>query len=355
MKKNKLSTLLFFLIFSLFTALYANNNLKFVFRGRAAGNEASIKVKLQGEYEKIPNASFKMKVLIFSDSTLIREAKDINLSRDQNNVFKMNLDLNGLDLTKKYSLFIKPDKYLGKLFCSSSSYSKNCTQSGIVFTTGTNNLDLVFEQLFSGDIAPQDGKVTAQDISKIMNDIGDSGSNGLSTDINSDGKVETVDYSLALYSLSKNYEDDIYPQVSATPTPTGYQSQTPTPTPTSLTSPSPTVSPSPTTTAGGSGTCKATINGKIYVKAMGQTYCSPMTNEKAEVCVSSASECTQVKCVDRVIEESKSAVNVCASGFGNLDEAASRATLSCQVEFVVGPCTPTPTPSINCSQEGPSC
>ena len=345
MDKTKLITLLFFLTLSLLLAIYANINLKFIFQGRAAGNETNIKIQLQGEYDKIPNVIFKTRVLIFNDANLIREAEDINLTRDQKNFFKFNLDLNGLDLTKKYSLFIKPEKYLGKLFCSPSSYSKSCTTSEIVFAAGTNSLELVFEPLFSGDVMPQDGKVTAQDISKIMNDIGESSPNGLSTDINSDGRVETVDYSLALYSLSKNYEDDLYPQISTTPTPI----------PTLSSSPTPTLAPSSTSTTGSGGTCRATISGKIYVKAMGQTYCSPLNNEQSQMCVTSAADCTQVKCIDQVIIESKNAVNICASGFGSLDEAASRATLSCQVEFVPGPCTPTPTPQINCNEEGPSC
>lgn len=354
MLKNKnLIPTLFFVILIFLLAIYNAGNFRFIFKGIAASDEVNIRIQLQGEYEKIANPKFKTKVLIYSDNLLIKEIKDVILTKDRLNFFKLNIDLTGFDLTKKYSIFIKPDKYLGKFFCSSSSYIKNCTKSEIIFNTGTNNLELIFEPFFSGDISPADGKITAEDISKIINSIGDETTDYLATDINSDNRVETVDYSLALYSLSKNYTDDAIPVTNnATPTlaPSVIPSSIPSLTPTIVAN-----SPTPTTIPNQSGTCKAVVNGNIYVKSIIKTYCSPINNESTEMCVSSAEECNVTKCVDEIIKASKVGVDVCAGGWGTLDEAASRATLKCQVEFVPGPCTPTPTPPLDCSTDGPSC
>ncbi|MFA6532428.1 MAG: hypothetical protein WCT22_00345 [Patescibacteria group bacterium] len=347
--------IIFLLIIVLFTLFLPSLN-KLIFFNRASGNQLDIKVKLQGEYDKITSPSFKTKVVLYSGTALVKEYTDQSLTKDNQNIFKVTLDTTGLDLNQTYAVFIKPDKYLGKLFCSPTSFSANCKTPQIIIPTGTSTLDLTQDMFFSGDIAPQDGKIAADDISKIAKLVGKASTGYQEADINSDGVVQTVDYSLALYSLSKNYVDDVVPStwVAVTPTPTIVG-----PSPT-LTEAAPTLTPTPiistptATIAPSGGTCKATINGKIYGNYI-IGFCSPINNETTSVCVSNASECTVANCLNEVITTSKDAISQCTSGGGTIDEAKSRATLSCQVQFTPGNCIPTPTPAIDCNDNGPSC
>ncbi len=322
---------------------------KLIFFNRASGNQLDIKIKLQGEFDKITGPNFKTKVVLYSGSGLVKEYTDQNLTKDNQSIFKVTLDTTGLDLNQTYAVFIKPDKYLGKLFCSPTSFSANCKTPQIIIPTGTSTLDLTQDLFFSGDIAPQDGKIAADDISKIAKLVGKTSTGYQAEDINSDGIVQTVDYSLALYSLSKNYVDDVIPStwIVVTPTPTEI-ALTPTTTPMMSTpTPTPTVAPS-------GGTCNAVINGKIYGNYLFVNFCSPINNESASSCVASAADCTPQNCIEEVIKASKEGINSCASG-GTIDEVKSRPTLSCQVQFVPGNCIPTPTPAIDCNEEGPSC
>jgi len=363
MKNNQLRfifavILLFILILSSFFLPSLN---KLIFFNRAAGNQLDIKIKLQGEYDKIINATFKTKVALYSGSGLVKEYADQSLTKDNLSTFKLTLDTTGLDLNQTYAIFVKPDKYLGKLFCSPTSYSANCKTPQIIIPSGTSTLDLTQDLFFSGDIAPQDGKIAADDISKIVKQIGKTSTGYQETDINSDGVVQTVDYSLALYSLSKNYVDDVVPSawIVLTPSPTivGNPTTTPIPTltaPTATSTPTPTISTPTATVAPSGGTCNAVINGKIYGNYLFVNFCSPINNESASTCVASAADCTPQNCIEEVIKASKAGINSCASG-GTIDEAKSRPTLSCQVQFVPGNCIPTPTPVIDCNEDGPSC
>jgi len=223
-------------IIILISLLISSTN-KLVFFNRATDNQLNILIKLQGQYDQIANPTFKTKVVLYGQSGLTREYSNQTLTKDHQNIFKVTINTTGLSFNQMYAIFIKPDKYLGKLFCSPTSSSANCKTPQIIIAAGSNDLDLTQDLLFSGDISPQDGKIAADDISKISNQVGKTSTDYLSTDINSDGRVQTVDYSLAIYSMSKNYIDDPIPSswnVSITPTsiPTQPQiSTTPTPIP----------------------------------------------------------------------------------------------------------------------------
>jgi len=361
MKSKKLFQIavLIIIFLAILALTWAPESLKkAIFQGRAYANELNIKITLQGEYDKIASPTIKTKVLFYKESGLAKQFVDQPLTKVSKNIFTINIDTTGLDLNTPYALFIKPDRYVGRLFCAPTIYSASCTSPQITISAGSNTLDLTNAVLYAGDINPQDGKITAEDISKILQQIGQASTTYLSGDINSDSKVESVDYSLALYSLSKNYVDDsvLFGGTSAptnTPAPTTGDSPTNAPTPT--TGNSPTTAPTPTTGSTG-GTCKATVNGKIYGSAMMQSFCSPLNNETAEKCVDSASQCTNTACIDQVIVEAKAGIAKCGSAYGaTLDEAKSRATLTCQTQFVPGSCVPTPTPTISCDNNGPSC
>lgn len=225
MKKNKLKII--YIIFLLLTitliSLSPSSVRKLIFFNRAAENQLNIQMKLQGQFNGTKNAVLKTKVSLYTQSGLVKEYLNQNLIQDNQNIFKVTIDTTGLNLNQMYAVYIKPDKYLGKLFCSPSSASINCkTPQIIINSSNSNNLDLTHNLLFSGDILPQDGKIAADDISKISNKIGKTSTNYLAADINTDGIIQTVDYSLALYSLSKNYVDDEIPSnwTVVTPTPT---------------------------------------------------------------------------------------------------------------------------------------
>ena len=224
------------------------NQIKIPFlKSRAFANELTIKIKLQGEYDKIVNPYLKTKVVFYTVYGKVREYSDLKLVKSQANIFSLQIDLADLPLNQLYALFIKPDKYLGRLFCQVNSYVPNCNNPGIALQAGQNLIDFTQFYFFSGDIAPQDGKVTAEDISKILRDIGKITADYLETDINSDLMVKIVDYSLALYSLSKNYVDDVIPFPNSLVSTIFPSSLTPTslPTPTSQPSLEPTKTPTP--------------------------------------------------------------------------------------------------------------
>ena len=247
MKKNfwQIAVLLFIFI-SLLAYLFAPKSIKkMLLRSRAYTNELNIRIKLQGEYDKIDNPSFNTKVVLYNQTGKVKEYTNQTLAKKNENIFNVTIDTTGLEFNTTYAIFVKPDKYLGKLFCSSTAYSENCTTPQITISSGSNTLYLTQSLFLSGDISTQDGKITAEDISKILKQIGQVTTDYLSGDINSDKKVEGVDYSLALYSLSKNAVDDpitiVFTTTTPTPTPTTGQSPTNTPTPTKTPTPTPNV------------------------------------------------------------------------------------------------------------------
>jgi len=96
-----------------------------------------------------------------------------------------------------------------------------CAQTNlpaIFFHRGTNDVDLTGEIILAGDLSPQNGKVDAEDLSRVIADLGKITTTILPTDINNDYYVGVDDLAYVIYSLSKNSVDDKIILISPTPT-----------------------------------------------------------------------------------------------------------------------------------------
>ncbi len=225
---------------------------------RAAGPELNLKIKLQGDFGNITNPPIKAVVSLYTVEAKIKEFADQSLIQENQNVFSIKLSLSDIDLTKIYAVFIKPEKYLGRLFCSQIVVGADCRSPQLIFGNNQNNIDLSKYIFLSGDLKPFDGKVSSYDLSIIIHNLGKVASPSADTDINYDSSTDTQDYSLALYSLGQNVVDDPinFASSSATPTPIApvtpttkpATTNTPIPTPTTTTTIQPTPTQTPTRT-----------------------------------------------------------------------------------------------------------
>ncbi len=235
--------------------------MKYGLRTRATGPELNLEIKLQGDFSNINNPPIKAAVTLYTVEAKIMEFTGQSLIQENQNVFSIKLSLSDIDLTKIYAVFIKPERYLGRLFCSQTVVGSECRSPQLIFENKQNNIDLSEHIFLSGDLKPFDGKVSSYDLSIIINNLSKVASPPADTDINNDDYTDTQDYSLALYTLGKNGVDDTinFASPSATPTPTvlitpTQSALTSTPTPTTTVQPTLTKTPTQTPTSGPSKT-----------------------------------------------------------------------------------------------------
>jgi len=220
------------------------SNLKRLLFSKASTNTIKILVKIQGinytEGHQMP-----LYVQLLNDNQAnVKSYPYIISKQKESNIFEAEIDVSDVDLSYKYSLIVKPRLGVRRLFCNLSQTGSSCSKSGLILINNTT-YNLAFETLFLGDVSPQDGKVTAGDLSYIKSYIGQD-YNSLA-DINYDEKVDTQDYDLALYSVEKDAQDDTIPwETNYTPTPTS--NITSTLTPTAVPTVTPTSAPAATTT-----------------------------------------------------------------------------------------------------------
>jgi len=346
MKKNQ--WLLIFLI-SLFLFMYLGT--RFAFRTRANNINLNLKLKLQGVFQ--PDVQLKLRIDLYTQSGRVAQFQNVMLKADSNNYFTGLVILEqNLDLSVPYALFIKPENYLGQLFCSQTKSGQECQYPEIILSNSLTSLDLSQKPFFSGDLVPQDGKVDSGDLSRLFRDIGKTNS---PVDINLDGIVNGVDYALAQKTLSLNLADDpislaALSPTPAAPTPTGIVNN-PTPLPTATPTPTPAATPTlvPQATRG---RCNGTVTGQVKVRYLGITECRVL-NESDYRCVDSASECTPSECVSFTKEAIRESLQRCGAGLATFDEANS--TINCQVNFVPDASCQDPTPSTSCDDTSPKC
>jgi len=188
---------------------------------RAYRNTATIKIKLQGDF--LPQVRITGDVTLYKSQGKVKEFKNIIFSAQPDKTFEGEIAFDGaFDYSALYALYIKPKKYFGKLFCQSQISGSACVTPQIRMDRNGTYLYLTSSPFAGGDIEPINGRVDAEDISRIVSNLGKS--TDLSTDINSDGVTNTADYSLAFYSINNNIENDSYtlevpwaPSITLTP------------------------------------------------------------------------------------------------------------------------------------------
>lgn len=247
------------------------------YRSRAVINSVNVSLAAQGR--RTDGDQLKTDVAFYNGPSIAYEDKNV-LFIQKNGVYSTDVGFGvGFNYGDKYAMFIKPEKHIGKLFCTEVASGSACTVPQFIFLASGSTADLSKSIFLAGDIPPGNGKVDAQDMSLIMKNLGKLAYAPYApTDLNDDGITDVVDYSLALYSLSKNAADDpvnlqtpiITPSATPTPTfslfpsstltpspvpsatpiptavPTGVPTNTPTPMPTNT--PTPTPTPMPTNT-----------------------------------------------------------------------------------------------------------
>lgn len=355
-----------FFLFGLSLLMFMYLGTRFAWKSRASGINIAFKLKLQGVYQ--PDYKMNMRIDVYNGSaTKVASFPNAQLTYSDSGYFDGLVMLQqDFDLTKPYALFIKPEKYLGQLFCSASKSGADCQYPSFIFLTGMNQLDIRDKVFYAGDLSPQDGKVDAADISKIFAAIG---KKDTTADINNDGIVNGTDYNLAQKTLSLNKSDDAVTSMQAVPTSTpGATStvaptattapattNTPTLTPTATNTPTPTKTPtpSPTTVTTSKGKCSGTLSGQVKIKYLGQTECRVL-NETTYFCVNSASECTDAICVNTTKADIKAGVQQCGMGMASYDESS---TINCQTTFTADNNCTNPATDDSCdeSDNSPKC
>lgn len=353
-KTNIRSSILFFLsLIILIVSLVQTTTFKNIIVSRGETTDITIKLALIGHEDTTTKAIYKTRVSFYIKSGKVKEYTNQLLTKDNKDIFYLKLPINDLDLSQMYAVFIKPEKYVGKIFCiNNPTATDNCTTPQLVFKQGSNQLDFSSRSFSPGDVEKQDGKVDAFDLSSVLNSLGTySPSNDIPTDINGDGIVNAYDYLLTLSSVSQNAADGAIPfpdQFIQTPTPLQPTITSESGSPTSA----PTNVPSPTPAQTGKGTCNVTLNGKAYVNAgLFGNQCRILSNEKSYYCVDNQSQCNPDECIATAKSLIKTVLSQCSNNIASLDE--NKTQVNCQVEFIPGNCNPAPTPP--CTDDRPKC
>lgn len=214
-------------------------------RPRASSTNIPVQIKIQGNYRN--NATMSALIRVYDQHEKVTEIQSLDLARTGTpNIFSASIPLEHLDAAALYTVYVKPQAGFGRAFCSTDKSGPNCSASQLRLLAN-QTLSLVFDTVYLGDVPEQDGVSNARDISLIKGQLGKTGSP--ETDINKDGITDSEDFSLAMFSLSKNMKDDEVVWLSAA-TPTSTPSATPaTPTTAPTTAPTPTLTGSPTPTS----------------------------------------------------------------------------------------------------------
>lgn len=209
------------------------------FGSRASAGAVTLTVAAQGNHRE--GDQLPVRIAFYNGPDIKYEEASVPFTY-RGNTFTASFSLpSDFRYSDQYALFVKPEKYTGRIFCNEQLSGKVCTKPQFKFLTDGNSFNLSSYLLYAGDIPPANGKVDAADISLILRELGKAGKG--TTDVNNDGITDIIDYSLAIYSLAHEAADDPV-NLTAPVMPTDTPSPTPTPTVAPL--PSPTVIPSAT-------------------------------------------------------------------------------------------------------------
>lgn len=188
---------------------------------QASINTLTLKLKLQGEF--YPFSTILTDITLYRPSGKVVDYYNVPFSYLSDDTFQGTITFDSnFDFNTLFAISVKPHRYFSKLFCSTTVNGKSCTSPQFIIRQAGDVINLSDFVFYGGDIDPANGRVDAYDMSRIMTNLGRSSDS--STDINNDGITNTVDYILALYSLSNNIVDDaitlvFLPNPSATVTP----------------------------------------------------------------------------------------------------------------------------------------
>lgn len=133
-------------------------------------------------------------------------------------IFSGTVDFTNIPFGQDYSVFIKGGQQIQKRICENQPTETvdgryYCTLGKIKIAEGSNTLDFSNIYQLGGDLPvsnDQSGFVDSVDITYIRSNLGNKDANVVTVgDLNFDGIVDTQDYSIALYSLSFKYDEDV--------------------------------------------------------------------------------------------------------------------------------------------------
>lgn len=258
-QRNRLIKYSFIAVLLIFTLLFfASVVILTPLVTRAGANTVDIKLNLQGSH----TVGQRVNVAVYLYNGPTKAVEQTVGFTYQNGSFTGTVSLgNNFDHSTPYAFLVKPEKYTASLFCGAILTGSQCKTAQIIIPSSGAMLDFTFHTIYGGDVAPVDGIVNSADMSNIIRNLGKLASGGAeNTDINADGITDVTDYSLALYSLSKNAKDDSVNLAPPVPSPTKIPTITATPIPFPSPTPTiqPTLTPKPTSTPAPTATPKPT-------------------------------------------------------------------------------------------------
>lgn len=247
---------------------------------KASGDTVTLKIALEGDFslgQKMPTD-----VILYRSLGKVQEYSSVPFIYQYDKTLEGTITLpSRFDFNALYAIYMKPRNYFGRLFCRSLVSGKTCTVPQFMIQRGGNVFFLNQTQFRGGDIPPINGRVDAEDLSKVMDHLGKM--NDYATDVDGNGITNTLDYNLVNSAYKDNISDDVYTlEVPWAPTPiyipyypTRYPTYryiprpfpTPTfpfphitypPTPTLIPTKVPTRIPTPTPTLSWKGVCQVT-------------------------------------------------------------------------------------------------
>jgi len=115
-----------------------------------------------------------------------------------------------------YTIYIKGPKHIQKKICDASPTeaagaegSYRCSAGSLTIADGEQTFNFSKIMLLAGDLPVQDGVVNSYDISLVRNNLGKTDADVLAkADINLDGRINTQDYSLIIFTLSMRTDEE---------------------------------------------------------------------------------------------------------------------------------------------------
>ena len=168
--------------------------------------------QVQGEDKVVEDIPEQKMTVIVRKGSFEKEFKNVDVSFDKNAVGEGSVVLNGVEPGDKYAILVKGPVHLARKFCKNNQTDR-CAygQEKITLTEGENNFDLTGLYLEPGDIN-SDGRVDSADFTLLKQAVGkkrsaETGEN-IPEDLNFNGVVNSQDIVLFLETLSTKYEDD---------------------------------------------------------------------------------------------------------------------------------------------------